>query len=174
MNVSNHITKIKAENTPKFDLYNVKMDDCGIPNYKGVTISSYSLYTLILKCYPHWKVLQIIYSDGTSKALILSKLLTLTAFIKVILTTMRLFNLQIGQNKINDSQYTPKSKRKWYHGMIVYLNYKMEALITKYDKLRNTWTDPKYVKNLCGSRAQITIERAKRKEKWLYTFSSMI
>ena len=110
MNVSNHITKIKAENTPKFDLHNVKMDDCGIPNYKGVTISSYSLYTLILKCYPHWKVLQIIYSDGTSKALILSKLLTLTAFIKVILTTMRLFNLQIGQNKINDSQYTPKSK----------------------------------------------------------------
>ena len=96
MNVSNHITKIKAENTPKFDLYIVKMDNCGITNHKDVIISCYSLCTLILKCYPYWKVLQIIYSDGTSKDLKLSKFLTLTAFIKVILTTMCLFNLKIG------------------------------------------------------------------------------
>ena len=58
--------------------------------------------------------------------------------------------------------------------MVVYLHYKMEALITKCDKLTNNWTNPKYDNNTRGSGAQIATKRAKRKLKLLHYFSSIM
>ena len=88
------------------------------------------------------------------------KMLTLVVIINILLLVMLLLNLKIGQDMTNDSNYVPKTKREWYHGITVKLHYFMESIITKGDKMKNKIKKSKYKNNPKGLRTKSATAKA--------------
>ena len=111
-NDENNIMLNEAENEHECDLYNVRKDRFGLPRIKGAIPGYHLLETFISKCYPKPHTLQIIHNLGAKSMLSYSKMSTLVVIIKMVLLIMVLFNLKIGQDMTNDSNYVPKSERR--------------------------------------------------------------
>ena len=171
-NDENNITLNEAENEHECDLYNVRKDRFGLPKFKGAIPGYHLSETFISKCYPKPYTLQIIHNLGAKSMLSYSKMLTLVVIIKMVLLIMVLFNLKIGQNITNDSNYIPKSERRWYHGMTVKLHYLMENIITKGDKMTNKIIKLKYKNYPKGSRTYNALAKARTRSNTVHAFTT--
>ena len=79
-------------------------------------------------------------NTGTNLAPLALKIMVINLILKISIT----FHVKYDERIVNDSQYTPISKRNWVNGMTTKLHYKMEHVITRMDQYISQMTTCKH------------------------------
>ena len=87
-------------------------------------------------------------------------------YIMVILYTMVMFDINITQNNVNDSHYTPKSVRTRVYRMTASLNTYMETLIDRLYRSTLTWSSTKHKSNKGTHRRNTGINICQQQKYW--------